>query len=55
LGHFRFGTALARQLPTELESASRPKRWRFVSAVPRRHMGKRDNAAAIALFAKSPQ
>lgn len=52
-GHFRFGTALARGVAAKLESAGRPKRWRFVTQLPQRHMGKRDGAALLALFNRS--
>lgn len=49
-GHFRFGTALARSVKASLEPASCPKRWRFIPALPRRHMGKRDHAGIAELF-----
>lgn len=52
MGHFRFGAALARALAPALEPAGRPKRWRFVAALPQRHMGKRDAAALTGLFVK---
>ena len=51
MGHYRVGVLLAMSLADMLEPAGRPKRWRFVPALPRRHMGKRDDAALRALFA----
>jgi acyl-coenzyme A synthetase/AMP-(fatty) acid ligase len=53
-GHFRFGRDLAHSLAPRMESSGRPKLWRFVEALPRRHMGKRDAGALAALFADPP-
>ena len=52
-GSFRFGRRLARLLASQLEPMGRPKRWRFVSSLPQRHLGKRDLQALAALFAET--
>jgi acyl-coenzyme A synthetase/AMP-(fatty) acid ligase len=49
-GSFRFGRRLARLLAPRLEPMGRPKRWRFVAALPQRQLGKRDEPALAALF-----
>ena len=53
-GHFRFGRSLAQALASRMEPAGRPKRWRFVTDLPWRPMGKRDAAALAALFVAPP-
>ena len=51
LGEFRFGRSLRRQLTARLDTASLPKRWRFVADLPHRAMGKRRTIDLRALFA----
>jgi acyl-coenzyme A synthetase/AMP-(fatty) acid ligase len=51
LGTFRFGQMLRRRLADKLETASLPKRWRFVDALPVRALGKRRTTDLQALFA----
>lgn len=53
LGAFRLGRALRRGIAGSLEPAAQPRRWRFVEALPRRALGKRDNPALRALFARA--
>jgi acyl-coenzyme A synthetase/AMP-(fatty) acid ligase len=50
-GSFRFGQMLRRRLAEKLETASLPKRWRFVAELPTRALGKRRVADLQALFA----
>jgi acyl-coenzyme A synthetase/AMP-(fatty) acid ligase/3-hydroxymyristoyl/3-hydroxydecanoyl-(acyl carrier protein) dehydratase len=49
-GQFRFGQSLRRKLASQLDTASLPKRWRFVDQLPTRAMGKRRVADLQALF-----
>jgi acyl-coenzyme A synthetase/AMP-(fatty) acid ligase len=51
-GIFRFGQTLRRHLAEKLETASLPKRWRFVDTLPLRALGKRRIADLQALFAE---
>jgi acyl-coenzyme A synthetase/AMP-(fatty) acid ligase len=53
-GTFRLGRELRRALAGTLEPAALPRRWRFVPAIPRRAMGKRDDASLRALFGIEP-
>lgn len=50
LGPFRFGRWLRTALADHLEPLARPRLWRFVPALPCNSMGKRPDAAVIALF-----
>jgi acyl-coenzyme A synthetase/AMP-(fatty) acid ligase len=50
-GMFRFGVLLRRRLAAELDTASLPKRWRFVAEMPSHALGKRRNVDLQALFA----
>ncbi len=50
LGAFRFGRYLRAQLADRLEPMARPRRWRFVVAIPAGAMGKRATAAVARLF-----
>lgn len=52
IGSFRFGQLLRRRLAVHLETASLPKRWRFVPALPAHVLGKRRRADLLALFAE---
>lgn len=52
LGRFRFGRHLAFALADRLEPVARPRRWRFVAALPETALGKRPLAAIAALFAE---
>lgn len=49
-GAFRFGRALRARLTGQLEAAGLPRRWRFVSTLPKTRLGKPDPAALRALF-----
>lgn len=49
-GAFRLGRALRNRLAERLEPAARPRRWRFVPSLPVNALGKRTNAAVMALF-----
>lgn len=53
LGTFRFGQMLRRRLADKLETASLPKKWRFVDTLPVRALGKRRAADIQALFAEA--
>jgi len=53
-GPYRLGRELRRALATTLEPAALPRRWRFVPAIPRRAMGKRDDSSLRALFGIEP-
>jgi len=52
IGAFRLGRLLRRELAPTLEAAAQPKIWRFVAALPKRALGKRDNVALRVLFAR---
>ncbi|HVJ32902.1 MAG TPA: AMP-binding protein [Terriglobia bacterium] len=49
-GNFRYGQLLRRQLAANLDTASLPKRWRFVAELPTLAMGKRRRTDLAALF-----
>lgn len=49
-GSFRFGRLLRSLLADRLESMARPRRWRFVAALPMAAMGKLPSTAVAALF-----
>ena len=51
LGVFRFARQLRKRLSEGLEPAERPKRWRFVDAIPMNSQGKRVIADLQRLFA----
>lgn len=55
LGSFRFGRLLRAALADRLEPLTRPRRWRFVDAIPETAMGKRSQALVAALFDEVPQ
>jgi 3-hydroxymyristoyl/3-hydroxydecanoyl-(acyl carrier protein) dehydratase len=50
LGSFRFGRKLRADLAGRLESAERPKRWRFVGRLPENTQGKRKAGEIAGLF-----
>jgi acyl-coenzyme A synthetase/AMP-(fatty) acid ligase len=50
LGPFRFGRHLRAMLAERLEPPARPRRWRFVDAIPTAAMGKRQDASIAAMF-----
>jgi acyl-coenzyme A synthetase/AMP-(fatty) acid ligase len=50
LGTFRFTRQLRKRLSDGLEPAERPKRWRFVAAIPANSQGKRVLADLQKLF-----
>jgi acyl-coenzyme A synthetase/AMP-(fatty) acid ligase len=50
LGAFRFTRQLRKRLSEGLEPAERPKRWRFVEAIPVNSQGKRVLAELRKLF-----
>ncbi|HVJ42888.1 MAG TPA: AMP-binding protein [Dongiaceae bacterium] len=52
-GSFRYGQLLRRRLSVNLDTASLPKRWRFVAEMPAHAMGKRRRADLAALFLPS--
>lgn len=54
LGPFRFGRLLRRGLADALEAPARPRRWRFVDALPTAAMGKRPDRTVALLFAPPP-
>lgn len=49
-GRFRLGRQLRQLLADLLEPTARPRRWRFVDAIPTAAMGKRPASALAALF-----
>jgi acyl-coenzyme A synthetase/AMP-(fatty) acid ligase len=51
LGKFRFGRLLRASLTDTLEPPGLPRHWRFADSLPTRAMGKRGDAAIVALFA----
>ena len=50
VGAFRFGRQLRHALASSQNPEGRPKRWRFVDALPLQSMGKRRDADIVALF-----
>lgn len=50
IGAFRLSRRLRADLAASLDSAGRPRRWRFVEALPRSGLGKVSQAALAALF-----
>lgn len=55
IGTFRFGRLLRQKLARTQEAAGRPRRWRFVDALPRNDMGKIVQQDLINLFTNERQ